>query len=76
MKGRKREKGEGHSKEEKPQRTGKEEILGVMGHRQMIEKIMKGTRRGVGMKGNEDHYTLFLPLKATKHKGIQDQTAN
>lgn len=42
----------------------------------MIEKIMKGTRRGVGMKGNEDHYTLFLLLKATKRKGVQDQTAN
>lgn len=72
----KREKGEGHSKEEKPQRTGKEELLGVIGHRQKAEKIMKGTRRGVGMKGSEDHYILFLLLNATKHKGIQNQTAN
>lgn len=47
-----------------------------MEHRETIEKTVVGTTTVMRRKGNEDHYTLFLPLAATKYKRIKDQTVN
>lgn len=39
-------------------------------------RLRKPQRRGMGRKRNKDPYALFFPLKATKHKGIKDQTSS